>query len=55
MAAIAVKLGIHKNTVYHYFNGRTKRFDRDITEIALQIISERKAYEKKFEEVLQIN
>jgi len=53
LTEIATVTGVHPNTVYHYFNGRTKKFNRKITEAALQIIEKKYELEKKFAEVVQ--
>ena len=52
LTEIAKKTGSSRNTVYSYFNGRTRKFRRDFTEIALQILEERAMYSKKFEQHL---
>jgi AcrR family transcriptional regulator len=53
LTEIAKVTGVHKNTVYHYFNGRTKKFNRKITEAAFQIIEKRYELHKKFADTLQ--
>jgi len=53
LTLIATKAGLHRNTVYHYFNGRTKKFNRKIEVAAIGLISEKLMVQKKFAESVQ--
>jgi len=53
LTEISVITGLHRNTIYHYFNGRTKKFNRRITQAALEIIGTKHDLVKKFEQEVE--
>ncbi len=53
LTEISVITGLHRNTIYHYFNGRTKKFNRKITQAALEIIDCKNDLLKKFNQTVE--
>jgi AcrR family transcriptional regulator len=49
MAEIARRTKTSRLTVYSYFSGKTKKFNRSYTEIAFELIQKKSELEKKFE------
>jgi AcrR family transcriptional regulator len=52
MSEIARSTGTSRNTVYAYFTGRTKKFNRKYTELALDLIQKKSELEKNLQEAL---